>query len=40
MEVAGVVGTLDELGVLDNTFIMFSADHGYHLGNWRLPQEK
>jgi len=38
--VAGVVKTLDELGVLENTYILFSADHGYHLGNWRLPQEK
>ena len=38
--VAGVVGTLDELGVLENTYVLFSADHGYHLANWRLPQEK
>ncbi len=35
-----IVSTLQDVGVLDNTYILFSADHGYHLGNWRLPQEK
>ena len=38
--IAGVVSTLEELKVLDNTIIIVSSDHGYHLGNWRLPMEK
>ena len=38
--VAGVVKTLEDLGVLDNTYILYSSDHGYHLGQWRLPMEK
>lgn len=38
--VANVVRTLNESGVLDNTYVIVSSDHGYHLGHWRLPQEK
>ena len=38
--VAEIVSGLDELGVLQNTFILFSSDHGYHMGQWRLPLEK
>ena len=26
--------------MLDNTFIIFSSDHGYKLGQWRIPLEK
>eukprot|EP00051_Salpingoeca_urceolata_P007288 m.96369 g.96369 ORF g.96369 m.96369 type:complete len:547 (+) comp15188_c0_seq1:275-1915(+) len=38
--VANVVHALDTLGVLNNTYIFFSSDHGYHLGQMRLPMEK
>ena len=38
--VATVVATLDELRVLGRSFVLFSSDHGYHLGQWRLPMEK
>eukprot|EP00038_Savillea_parva_P030431 m.77804 g.77804 ORF g.77804 m.77804 type:complete len:571 (+) comp9164_c0_seq1:117-1829(+) len=38
--VAAVIHTLDETGVLDNTFIFYTADHGYHLGQFRIPDEK
>ncbi len=30
-----VVKQLDKLGVLDNTYIIFSSDNGYHLGTHR-----
>ena len=33
---ASVVGTLDDLGVLDSSYIFYSSDHGYHLGEWKL----
>merc|ERR1712107_608357 len=24
----------------DNTYVLFSSDHGYHLGQFRIPDEK
>lgn len=38
--VATVVATLGELKQLERTYILFSSDHGYHLGQWSLPMEK
>ena len=38
--VAGVVEALREENVLENTFVLFSSDHGYHLGQFRVPDEK
>jgi len=38
--VAGIVHTLADIGELDNTYIFFSSDHGYHLGQFRIPMEK
>lgn len=38
--VAAVVKQLEDLGQLENTNIIFSADNGYHLGQHRLVQGK
>jgi N-acetylglucosamine-6-sulfatase len=38
--VAGLVEALQDSGVMDNTYFLFSSDHGYHLGQHRIPIEK
>lgn len=38
--VAGLHQAVDEAGLLDNTYFLFSSDHGYHLGQFRIPIEK
>ena len=38
--VADFVTQLESLGQLDNTYIVFTSDNGYHLGEHRLPQGK
>ncbi len=35
-----VVDTLQQAGKLDNTYIVFTSDNGFHLGQHRLPQGK
>lgn len=35
-----VVALLGDLGILDNTYIVYTSDNGYHLGNHRLPHGK
>ena len=35
-----VVDTLRQAGELDNTYIVFTSDNGFHLGQHRLPQGK
>ena len=38
--VGNVVKTLQATGQLDNTYIVFSSDNGFHLGQHRLPMGK
>ncbi|GFO01069.1 N-acetylglucosamine-6-sulfatase-like [Plakobranchus ocellatus] len=38
--VEGVVNKLKDMGVLDNTYIFFSSDNGFHLGQFSLPIDK
>ncbi|MFT4040556.1 MAG: sulfatase [Thermomicrobiales bacterium] len=38
--VAKLVQTLEEQGILDQTFIVFSSDNGFGLGEHRVAQEK
>ena len=38
--VGGLVKTLRSKGELDNTYIVFTSDHGYHMGQHRLPAGK
>jgi arylsulfatase A-like enzyme len=35
-----LIGTLRDTGQLDNTFIVFASDNGFHLGQHRLQQGK
>ena len=38
--VAALVAELDARGILDNTYIFFTTDNGFHLGEHRLPAGK
>ena len=38
--VEAIVDTLQKYNVLDNTYIIFTSDHGYHLGQFRVAQTK
>lgn len=38
--VEDVISTLEQNGVLDNTYILFTSDNGYQLGQFRIPQGK
>jgi len=38
--VAALVGTLRASGQLDNTYVFFASDNGFHLGEHRLPHGK
>ena len=39
-EVASLLDTLRSTGQLDNTYVVFTSDNGYHLGQHRLPAGK
>jgi arylsulfatase A-like enzyme len=39
-EVANIIATLDRTGELDNTYVMFTSDNGYFLGEHRRRQGK
>ncbi|KAI0201229.1 arylsulfatase-like protein [Astrocystis sublimbata] len=38
--VDGVMRRLDDMGILDNTYIIYSTDNGYHIGQHRLHPSK
>jgi hypothetical protein len=38
--VADVIGTLQSVGILDNTYVIFTSDNGYFHGEHRTPDEK
>ena len=38
--VEDVYNALRSKNLLDNTYIFFSSDHGYHLGQFGLPYDK
>ena len=38
--VAGLHKAVADAGLLDSTYFLFSSDHGYHLGQFRIPIEK
>ena len=35
-----VMNRLDELGILEDTFVLLTSDHGYHLGTFALTIDK
>jgi arylsulfatase A-like enzyme len=39
-EVANIVATLERTGQLDNTYVVFTSDNGYFLGEHRMRQGK
>ncbi|KAI8624345.1 arylsulfatase [Xylariaceae sp. FL1651] len=38
--IADVVGMLESKGIINNTYIVFTSDNGYHLGQHRMPGGK
>lgn len=38
--VEGIVTRLEDYGILDNTYIIYSTDNGYHISQHRLPPGK
>ncbi|XP_070491658.1 N-acetylglucosamine-6-sulfatase-like isoform X1 [Chironomus tepperi] len=38
--VGDIINQLEEQSLIDNTYIIFTSDNGYHLGNWAMPWDK
>lgn len=38
--IESIVDQLEQQGLLDDTYIIFTSDNGYHLGNWAMPWDK
>ena len=38
--VEGVVGQVETMGETHKTYFIFSSDHGYRFGQYRMPQGK
>jgi arylsulfatase len=38
--VGSIVDKLDKLGMLENTYIIYTTDNGFHIGHHRLPPGK
>ncbi|XP_065180281.1 extracellular sulfatase Sulf-1-like [Sycon ciliatum] len=38
--IKAVYTTLEKLDLLESTYIITTSDHGYHLGQWRVPSSK
>ena len=38
--VEALVSDLDRRGVLDETFVLFTSDHGFQFGQFRMPEGK
>jgi len=38
--IAGLVHALEDVHLLDSSYVLASSDHGYHLGQFRIPDEK
>ena len=38
--VAGLHQAVEDAGIMDHTYFLYSSDHGYHLGQFRIPIEK
>jgi N-acetylglucosamine-6-sulfatase len=38
--VAAIINRLDSQNLLDNTYIVYTTDNGFHIGNHRLPPGK
>lgn len=38
--VSDIFGLLQQRGALDNTYVFYTSDHGYHLGQWGVWSEK
>eukprot|EP01084_Bolivina_argentea_P021901 40703_1 len=38
--VKGIIDVIDDENAWDNTYLIYTSDHGYHIGQYRLPCEK